>query len=221
MAIGKNVHYYRGHFIYPGRIRDSEDDVQGTWYVVPEEMDEVATTGRGFETLMAAKESINREIGESPWKYQRIDDKWMASGLVQDKDWTGDEIEICTLRGERHVRKVVAVYSKLQLEGDKAIVHLTLEPDAQIEKNARLRLLSRKVHTLLEELSLWQSSFLKSHEAALPHLGGQDIEEDRDEVMRGFQVLSIALDRYRDSNVSRKHPSSAWLDDTRALENIR
>ena len=223
MAVGKRIHFYRGHFIYPGRLKGSADDVRGTWYVVPEDLDEVVTTGRGFETLMAAKEfvdsGVDSGIGVSPWKYRKIGDKWMAFGLVEDKDWTGDEIEICTLRGERHVRKVAAVFSRHRLGRDKAIVYLTLEPDAHIEKNAIVRSITRNVHTLLEEIKSWQSSFAESHEAALPYLGGHEVEEDRDEVMCGFEVLLVALDRYRKSNVSQKHPSATWLEETRAIEN--
>ena len=37
-----------------------------------EDEEDVVTCGRGYETLTAAKEAINRAIGDSPWAYRML-----------------------------------------------------------------------------------------------------------------------------------------------------
>lgn len=217
MAIGKKVHEYRGHYIYPGRLAGSEDDVLGTWYVVHENMDDVVTSGRGHETLAAAKESIDSDIGTTSWKYTKLGGDWLALGNVQDRDWAGHKIVVGTARGEMHVRKVADVVSKHKSQGRKFLTYVSLEPDSEVEKTASTRLIATRVDRLLEELTSWRKYLLKTQETAFAHLNGQALESDRNEVALGFETLSRALENYRTSVEPRKHPSPAWLSETRRL----
>ena len=217
MAIGKKVHQYRGHYIYPGRLAGSEDDVLGTWYVVHENIDDVVTSGRGHETLAAARQSIDSDIGTTSWKYAKLGDDWLALGDVRDRDWAGHEIVVGTARGEKHIRKVVEVVAKYKSEGRKFLTYVSLEPDHQVEENASRRLIATKVDSLLEELTSWSKSLLRTHETASEHLSLHAFENDRNEVLLGFGNLSRALENYRTSIVPRKHPSTAWLCETRHL----
>ena len=217
MAVGKKIHQYRGHYIYPGRLEDSEDDVLGTWYVVHEDMDDVVTSGRGHETLAAAKESIDQDIGKTSWKYTKLWGEWMAVGTVQNRDWAGHTIVVGTARGEKHVRKVVEVASQDKIQGNKVLTYVTLAPDSQVEENASKRLIATRVDGLLEELESRRRYFLKTHETAFGQLHSQELDSSINEVLSGFGALSRALESYRTSSVPRKHPSPTWLAETQQL----
>lgn len=218
MGIGDKVHRYRGHYIYPGRLRDSDDDVLGAWYVVHQDSDEVDTRGRGHETLKAARESINGRIESACWGYKRFLGEWMAVGTVEDREWAGCEIIVGTARGEKHVRRVVEVAYRHLPQSQNALTYVRLESDSQIEHRATTGLITARVDRVLNELDSWQRHFNKTHTTAISHQIDQRRDALKDEVLSAFGSLLEALEAYRTYNEPRKHPSPAWLAETRRIK---
>ena len=161
MGYGKKVHFYRGHYLYPGRIAGGTDDVLGTWYVVHEHEDKVDTRGRGHATLAKAKRAIDEAVGESPWKYRKFQDEWIAVGHVEDKDWSNSEIIIVTRRGEKHKRKVDSIIWKTSIYEDTALIYAKLKHDPQIEYNAGIRFVDTSLEKLDHDLITWLKNFMR------------------------------------------------------------
>ena len=226
MGYGKKVHFYRGHYIYPGRIAGGTDDVLGTWYVVHEHEDMVDTRGCGHSNLAAAKRSIDEAVGESPWKYTKFQDGWGAVGHVEDKDWSNSEITIITRRGEEHKRKVDKVIWKSLASQGKALICVQLKHDAQVEHNAGIHYVDTSLDNLNHDLKAWLKHFKKMHNICRAHLECQKLEIIRSDIMNLLDDLQEYLFEYRNSSVPRKHPSTEWLEykavlDQRGIESSR
>ena len=217
MAVGKKVHQFRSYFVYPGRLKNSKDDVSGTWYLVHEDEEDVVTFGRGYETLTAAKEAINRAIGDSPWAYRMLGEEWCAVGAVEEREWSGSEIVVTTNRGEKHVRKVTKVVSKYRIQDNKVLTYVALEPHSKIELKAKARQIATRLDRLLEESESWQKYFSKTHAIACEYLRVQKLDSESEQVLSASVNLLDALENYRLGSVPRKHPSPAWLEETRRL----
>ena len=175
------------------------------------------TCGRGYETLTAAKEAINRAIGDSPWAYRMLGEEWCAVGVVAEREWSGSEIVVTTNRGEKHARKVTKVVSKYRTQDNKVLTYVALEPHSQIELKAKARLIATRLDRLLEESESWQKYFSKTHAIACEYLRVQKLDSESEQVLSAFANLLDALENYRLGSVPRKHPSPAWLEETRRL----
>ena len=217
MARGKKVHFYRGHYIYPGRIADGTNDVLGTWYVAHEDCDELDTSGHGHANLAAAKQSIDETVGKTPWKYTMLEHKWVARGFVPNKDWTGSEITIITRRGQRHVRKVTSVIQKVGDGQGEVLLYVGLEPDHQIERDARKHSIDARLEKSELELSRWSKYFEGMHNDTRALFSNDELVPIATTIRNLLNNLQDFLVEYRKLSVPRKHPLSKWMESKEAL----
>lgn len=212
---GTKIHFYRGYYIYPGRIAGGSDDVLGTWYVVHENDDLVSTQGRGHPTLAAAKQAIEEAIGKAPWKYTKLNNEWVALGQMPDPDteWPVPEIAIITRRGHRHVRRVTKVLKEIDIGQGKALLYVGLEYDSQIEHDAEIHLIDTRLKRSEQDLTSWIRYFERSHDIAYAHSGSSELAEVASNVHALVRNLRKSLMDYVRISVPRKHPIPAWLVD--------
>ena len=221
MARGKKVHFYRGHYIYPGRIANGTNDVLGTWYVAHEDCDELDTDGHGHANLATAKQSIDEAIGKTPWKYAMLEQEWVASGIVKNKDWTGSEITIITRRGQRHVRKVASVIQRVGVGQGEVLLYVGLEPDHQIERDARKHSIDVRLENSELELSRWSKYFEGIHNDTAALFPNEELLPIASIVRNLLNNLQESLVEYRKLSVPRKHPLSKWMESKEACPHLK
>ena len=211
MGRGTKVHFFRGHYIYPGRIKNGRDDVQGTWYVVHEDCSTLDLSGRGHVDLASAKRFINDKVGDTEWRYSKIRDEWIASGLVDDVDYIGSEIIIVTRRGEEHRRKVVGVKWKFLERDGKALVYVRLADDLEVVNRAQKRYLAAKLARLEDDLKTWTRYLERTFDLAHSQFKDHNIGSLESNLIQLVVDLENALEDYQTATVPKKHPLSEWM----------
>ena len=211
MARGTKVHFYRGHYIYPGRIKNGGDDVLGTWYVVHEDCSTLGLRGRGHSDLASAKLYIDDKIGSSEWKYSRLEGEWLASGLVDDVDYIGSDITIVTRRGEEHRRRVVGVKWKSLERDGKALVCVKLADDLEIVNRAQMRYFSAKLERLENDLKECSRYLERTFDIAHSQFEEHEIRLLESDLIQLVASLESALEDYQTATVPKKHPLPKWM----------
>ena len=211
MGRGTRVHFYRGHYIYPGRFKNSSDDVLGTWYIVHEDCSSLDLSGRGHQDLATARRSIDNHVGASKWRYSKIGGEWVACGLVDDADYIGSEIVVVTRRGERHIRTIVGVVRKLIERDGKALVYAKLADNHEVTSRAQKRYLSARLERLDGDFKVWVRYMDRTFDLAHSQFEDRNISLMESDLIQIMIDLENALEEYRRATVPKKHPMSEWL----------